>query len=961
MASEFNARATIDLDVKGLERLNSLQKEIDQTRDKLKAASKEGGKTEDVVRLRTEVKKLENQYKDVERAMTGAAKSGQSFTQKMSAGINEQIKSTALQVVSITALIRGVQSLARHQLELENGTGSLTSAMDDLTKSGDGLLDILTGSGSMEAGVKAVSKAVDIARVGMAAWAGLWGGLGSMSAGGSFAEGFKTSTDDIANQAKLNAEKREQLRLEKETAAAKKEILSITQSLLDPQEQINLKYDQMVIKLISAGEYTDEWAERIRKMRTEELNKSDEKYQDMVNKAKELVRLQDEMNKKANAIERESQRGDLGAGGWGANGGITDFSPAALKAAAGTAWAEGLMKSGKKLAEQNEKTRKSEQELGEERLKQATAAVELYQNITAAITAISGGNYSQGVGSLVTQGAAMAGVPGAGIIGAGVSSGIDVVSGLTSGRGPQRDQAIGAAVGFAVAGPVGMEIGKSFSKVFGGKGAHVRIMNPEEIATNIRNAIIGESTSIGGASVSDASIASFSGINPNDKAAIEEYRQSQTEVADSIGLTIDRSMELRTAMEQGSRAAEARRVAEEDWTDATEDFVHTMGEENLGALIQTGAAALDEYMAGVEKSIEIYQQGVAALADFNSKTDRVIADITGNTDEWLAVERDHAMSRIAFAESATDAIQAGNDALNILAEQYSRNVATATKHIEDETKKMLETLSGEFEWFSGILSGLLDAQSEKAKWLAAQEEKRFELSRMRTSITGRYEEQNAEELYGSLLGEFGSLRGGADLTNERDVNRLLGVLGEAQGTIGTARSQSLIGGDEAIRRIDEIEKLYDEIYGAQISAAGRRESTLSQSLVDSTFGQAMGLSMGEGGIMLNGQQVSAQELQTRAQTFFQEAQLDIQTAQDEKLGRILDFLAGIYSEQVQSVKDAVNETAGVKLDEMNAMIGEAVDILVSTFADTDPELVKKINRWYDRELGQTKPGLGASM
>jgi hypothetical protein len=166
----------------------------------------------------------------------------------------------------------------------------------------------------------------------------------------------------------------------------------------------------------------------------------------------------------------------------------------------------------------------------------------------------------------------------------------------------------------------------------------------------------------------------------------------------------------------------------------------------------------------------------------------------------------------------------------------------------------------------------------------------------------------------------------------------------------SARSQSLIGKDVALARLDEIEALQEEIYASQLSKAGAKESALSSSLVNSTFGQSMGLTMGENGIMLNGQSVTGEELQTRAQTFFQEEQTRIQTEQDAKLGLILDFLNGIYAEQAKQVRDAVVAISETHLDNQLTAIEGIVDLLGAVFKDIDKDIGVKIGRYLDQQI-----------
>lgn len=297
--------------------------------------------------------------------------------------------------------------------------------------------------------------------------------------------------------------------------------------------------------------------------------------------------------------------------------------------------------------------------------------------------------------------------------------------------------------------------------------------------------------------------------------AIEEYGRLIGGIVDATGIGIERFAELETALMAGAQAS-ARLENEEELSNAER--------EELSNTTRIGTEALREMismMGDLEKQTDQlatrYEQLEAASGEFSESIETQIADIAGNASALRETRLADAWTDLWKTSDGMEAIAKGSKIMAMELESLDDSIDAVTSSLRGQLEAALTGIAEKFGRVTPLVEQLGEAQSRYADIVARSQEAAFGAERLRYSIANQYEEQNPEEMFGSLLGEFSALQG-----RGASADQLLQLLDEAQGTIGTARSQSLIGKTEALSRLDRIEAMRNEIFAQQAAAEQER-------------------------------------------------------------------------------------------------------------------------------------------
>jgi hypothetical protein len=310
-------------------------------------------------------------------------------------------------------------------------------------------------------------------------------------------------------------------------------------------------------------------------------------------------------------------------------------------------------------------------------------------------------------------------------------------------------------------------------------------------------------------------------------------------------------------------------------------------------------AAIDA-IDSIEEKIENLDR---ARSDFNLSMSSNIAGLRGQSGEFRGGRINELAMTLVNATDGMEAMGAATELAGLLMEDFSDQVAM----LNDNLAESLANLSGEYDELIGLVDDLAANEQRRAEILERQEAKTREFSDLRFRAGMGFEELNAEEVFDPLTKRFEELFAGGD------IEGALAIAQELQGSIGSARGQSLIGRDEQFRRLDVVESLFGRAFGAQTEAANVERSSIFQNISESSFGQRFGdrLQLTEGGgetqLTLDGREVTSAQLRQEAELLFQSEQIRLQEETKQAIETLSNTLADTLFQ--------IQEMANIKTDQ----------------------------------------------
>jgi hypothetical protein len=300
------------------------------------------------------------------------------------------------------------------------------------------------------------------------------------------------------------------------------------------------------------------------------------------------------------------------------------------------------------------------------------------------------------------------------------------------------------------------------------------------------------------------------------------------------------------------------------------------------------------------------------------------------------------------AADPIEAMEFATQAAAVAQEEYGLRVDAVNRIIDTEFNTALSNLATDFDNFSDILSEVGQLEAERANLIASQEARLFSIEEQRWELVNQIDElgQAPQKLFGKLIERADDLFAEFDAsgaTAGRDVDRIFSVLQEAQGTIGAARREGLIGADEALARLDEIETRFQDVFQAQIDANVAREQAAFDRLTQTGILELLGEDVSfraqgaESGLFVGEQRTTVAELEAAANLAFQSEQKRLTEEANQQRALMVALLGGDLQRKLDGLTGEVGDIKDEAVAELEATLTAAIRAVIS-----DPDIQKQI-------------------